>query len=142
MSAKNKCFHSFFSRAKTRVSSMNDNGVSDVVGSMMMLTITIIMAAIVASAIFGMKPPADVPQVSIKIQENASSISNIDLIHMGGEPVRVSDLKFLSESVEINVNASSQINDTGVWTIGKTITLDTSDTSLNIVHIPSKELLQ
>lgn len=122
------------------MSSTNDKGVSDVVGNMMMLTITIIMTAIIASAIFGMKPPADVPQVSITIQENGSS--NIDLIHMGGEPVRVSDLKFLSESVEINVNASSQINDTGVWTIGKTITLDTSDTSLNIVHIPSQELLQ
>lgn len=140
MSAKNKCFHSFFLRSKTRMSSTNDKGVSDVVGNMMMLTITIIMTAIIASAIFGMKPPADVPQVSITIQENGSS--NIDLIHMGGEPVRVSDLKFLSESVEINVNASSQINDTGVWTIGKTITLDTSDTSLNIVHIPSQELLQ
>jgi FlaG/FlaF family flagellin (archaellin) len=142
MSARNKLLNCFFQRARTRMSSMNDIGVSDVVGSMMMLTITIIMTAIIASAIFGMRPPADVPQISITIQENESSISNIDLIHMGGEPVRVSDLKFLSENGEINVNASSQINDTGVWTIGKTITLDTSDTGLNIVHIPSQELLQ
>jgi len=140
MSAKNKCFHGFFSRSETRFFSTNNKGVSDVVGSMMMLAVTITMTAIIATAIFGMRPPADVPQVSITIQENGSS--NVDLIHMGGEPVRVSDLKFLSENVEINVNASSEVNNTGVWGIGKTITLDTSDTGLKIVHIPSKELLQ
>jgi len=140
MSTKNGRYRDVTPAVRTKIPFMNESGVSDVLGSMLMLTITVIMAAVIATAIFGMEPPADVPHVSITIKNNDTN--QIDLIHMGGEPVRVPDLKFMSEGTEINVSTFSPVNVSGVWTIGTTIILDTNDTAVKIVHIPSKELLQ
>ena len=119
----------------------DERGVSDVVGNILMVAITVIMAAIIAGAIFGMQPPADVPQVSYSILENEADSNYTDLIHMGGEQVTVSDLKFMSDGVEYFNTTYSQINNTGTWAIGKTITLNTNISDLMIIHLPSKELL-
>ena len=127
-------------RGKSKSSTfLNDRAVSDVVGNLLMVSITVVMAAIVAVAIFGMKPPADVPHVSYKIQINGT---NYDLMHMGGEQVQVSDLKFMSGGGEVFITTDSQINNTGIWKIGKTITLNTTNSDIMIVHIPSQELVQ
>ncbi|MEA1985381.1 MAG: type IV pilin N-terminal domain-containing protein [Euryarchaeota archaeon] len=116
----------------------DERAVSDVVGSIMMVTITVIMATVVATAIFSLKPPADVPHVSIEITGNGS---HVDLVHMGGEPLDASKLNFMVEGKPVNINASSPINATEDWTIGTTIILDTNNTMVKIVHRPSKELL-
>ncbi len=116
----------------------DERAVSDVVGSIMMVTITVIMATVVATAIFSMKPPADVPHVSIEITENGS---HVDLIHMGGEPLDASRLNFMVDGAPVSINTSSPINATEDWTIGTTIILDTNNTIVKIVHRPSKELL-
>ncbi len=117
---------------------LDERAVSDVVGNILMVAITVIMAAIIASAIFGMKPPADVPHVSYTIEINGI---NSDLNHMGGEQVKVFDLKFMASGKEVFNTTDSEINDTGIWKIGTTITLDTNNSDLMIVHLPSKELL-
>ena len=117
---------------------LDERAVSDVVGSILMVAITVIMAAIIAGAIFGMKPPADVPHVSYTITVNGA---NLDLAHMGGEKVKVSELKFMAGGIEAINTTDSEINNTGMWTIGTTITLNTNNSDLMIVHLPSKELL-
>ena len=117
---------------------LDERGVSDVVGNILMVAITVIMAAIIAGAIFGMEPPADVPHMSYTIEINGA---NSDLTHMGGEQVKVSDLKFMASGVEAFNTTDSEINNTGIWRIGTTITLDTNNSDLMIVHLPSKELL-
>ena len=118
---------------------LNDYAVSDVVGNILMVAITVIMAAIVAGAIFGMQPPANVPHVSYEIKLNET---NLDLNHMGGQQVKVSELKFMADGVEVFNTTDSQINNTGIWKIGTTITLNTTNSDIMIVHLPSKELLQ
>ena len=118
---------------------LDERGVSDVVGNILMVAITVIMAAIIAGAIFGMEPPADVPHMSYTIEINGA---NSDLTHMGGEQVKVSDLKFMASGVEAFNTTYSEINNTGIWKIGTTITLNTNNSDLMIVHLPSKELLQ
>ena len=120
---------------------LNERGVSDVVGNILMVSITVIMATIIAGAIFGMKPPADVPHVSYSIMDNKTYSNHTDLSHMGGEQVKVSDLKFMASGVEVFNTTNSEINNTGIWKIGTTITLGTNNSDLMIVHLPSKELL-
>ena len=117
---------------------LDERAVSDVVGNILMVAITVIMAAVVAGAIFGMKPPADVPHVSYEIEINGT---NLNLIHMGGQQVRVSDLKFMASGVEVLNTTNSEINNTGIWKIGTTITLNTNNSDLMIVHLPSRELI-
>ncbi|MCK5488099.1 MAG: type IV pilin N-terminal domain-containing protein [Desulfobacterales bacterium] len=118
---------------------LDERAVSDVVGSIMMVAITVVMATIIAGAIFGMEPPADVPHVSYEIESNGT---HQELLHMGGHQVKVSDLKFVSDGVEIFNTTDSQINGTGMWKIGTTITLDTNESDIMIIHLPSKELLK
>ncbi|MCL7411402.1 MAG: type IV pilin N-terminal domain-containing protein [Methanosarcinaceae archaeon] len=116
--------------------------VSDVVGNILMVAITVIMAAIVAVAIFGMEPPANVPHVSYELKNNVANNSYIDLNHIGGQQVKVSELKFMADGVEVFNTTNSSINNTGIWKIGTTITLNTNNTNIIIIHLPSKELLQ
>ena len=129
----------FASKSKT-LTFLDDGAVSDVVGNILMVAITVIMAAVVVGAIFGMEPPADVPHVSYEIKPNGTN--NLDLKHMGGQQVKVSDLKFMAEGEEYFNTTDSQIDNTGTWIIGTTITLNTNKTDIVIVHLPSKELLQ
>ena len=119
---------------------LDERAVSDVVGNILMVAITVIMAAIVATAIFGMKPPADVPHVSYEFK--LTETDHLDLNHMGGQQVTVSDLKFMAEGEEVFNTTNSSINNTGIWIIGTTITLDTNNSNIMIIHLPSKELLQ
>ena len=137
---KNRKNQHFASKQKM-FSFLDERGVSDVVGNILMVAITVIMAAIIAGAIFGMKPPADVPQVSYSIMENEADSNYIDLIHMGGEQVKVSNLKFMSDGVEYFNTTDSQINNTGIWKIGTSITLNINQSDIMIIHLPSKELL-
>jgi flagellin-like protein len=102
-------------RQYSKNSICNDRrGVSDVVGTIMMVAITMIMSAIIASAIFSLSPPPDVPHTDIEVRLNGSTI---DIYHMGG------------------------VNETEEWNIGTLIILDTNNTGLKIVHLPSQELL-
>lgn len=115
------------------------SAVSEVVGSIMMVMVTIIMSTIIASAIFSLSPPPDIPHTDFEIQLNGSTI---DLYHMGGESISVKDLKFISAGQEVAINSSSPINESEDWMIGTLLILDTNNTGMKIVHLPSQELLR
>jgi FlaG/FlaF family flagellin (archaellin) len=72
----------------------NENGVSPVVGVMLMLVVVIIIAAIVSgfagSVVSGQKKP---PQASI---QGKFSISNgMQITHAGGDPIALNDVTFV-----------------------------------------------
>ncbi|NPE28236.1 type IV pilin N-terminal domain-containing protein [Methanococcoides sp. SA1] len=113
-------------------------GVSDVVGTIMMVAITVIMSVVIASAIFSLSPPPDIPHTDIEFRANGSTI---DIYHMGGEPIKVEDMKFMADGQEVFLNSSSPVNESEEWNIGTLIILDTNNTGLKIVHLPSQELL-
>lgn len=114
------------------------SAVSEVVGSIMMVMVTIIMSTIIASAIFSLSPPPDIPHTDFEIQPNGSTI---DLYHMGGEPILVKDLKFMAAGSEVSINSSSPLNVSEEWVIGSLLILDTNNTGIKIVHLPSQEIL-
>ncbi|ATU07428.1 type IV pilin [Methanohalophilus portucalensis FDF-1] len=117
----------------------DESGVSDVVGTVLMITITVLMATIVAIAIFNLQPPMDIPHIDVDIEPNGS---NVDVVHMGGEPVDVEELKFMVHGQEITINNSSPLNSSNEWSIGTTITLDTNNTDINLIHKPSQGLIE
>ncbi len=117
----------------------SEHAVSDVVGTVLMVSITVIMASLISMSVFAINPPPDVPQINYNVQNNGSLV---DLVHMGGEPVEVSDLRFIHEGQEVNISNMSQINETGTWRIGTIISLDADTTRIIIVHIPSQELIR
>ncbi|MCS3924384.1 type IV pilin N-terminal domain-containing protein [Methanosalsum natronophilum] len=119
----------------------NENAVSDVVGTLLMVTITVIMASLVTVSIFSIDPPSDVPQINYKIIENTHN--SVDIIHMGGEPVEVSELLFVDSAGEkIDIDENSEISDDDIWRIGTKITLDPGDKRINIIHKPTQQLIR
>jgi FlaG/FlaF family flagellin (archaellin) len=72
----------------------NDSAVSPVVGVMMMLTITIILAAVISAYVGGLGPTkTKPPQVSITV--TVYNNTTIYLDHMGGDGLSIDDLAII-----------------------------------------------
>jgi FlaG/FlaF family flagellin (archaellin) len=72
----------------------NDHGVSPVVGVMLMLVVTIIIAAVVSGFAGGMiSGQKKVPQVSV--QGSYSIANGMQITHAGGDPLALSDVVFI-----------------------------------------------
>jgi len=69
-----------------------DDAVSPVIGVILMVAITVILAAVIAAFVFGLGSPETAPQASIK--DSGTSVGDrnvIKLEHQGGDPITFSD---------------------------------------------------
>jgi flagellin-like protein len=75
----------------------NEEAVSPVIGVILMVAITVILAAVIAAFVFGMGTPAKAPQVQLKITATNNSLaSNNDTLkisHDGGDPLVLNNEK-------------------------------------------------
>ena len=71
----------------------NEDAVSPVIGVILMVAITVILAAVIAAFVFSMTPPQKAPQASIRLETNNTIAGNIDIRHSGG------DIVFWSQTV-------------------------------------------
>lgn len=62
----------------------NEEAVSPVIGVILMVAITVILAAVIAAFVFGMGTPQKAPQASIVITSATTSTGYINLTHSGG----------------------------------------------------------
>lgn len=67
----------------------NDKAVSPVIGVVLMVAITVILAAAIGSSVFGQGPSESAPQANINII--ASDSTHIKLEHLGGDTVLMND---------------------------------------------------
>ena len=75
-----------------------EGAVSPVIGVILMVAITVILAAVIAAFVFGMGPPEQAPQASIRgsadtISVSGTSYSVLKLEHQGGEAITLTDSK-------------------------------------------------
>ncbi len=61
----------------------NDEAVSPVIGVILMVAITVILAAVIAAFVFGMGPPVKAPQTQLKF--SADTASGLKISHDGGD---------------------------------------------------------
>ncbi|WMW24290.1 type IV pilin N-terminal domain-containing protein [Methanolobus sediminis] len=71
---------------------LNEDAVSPVIGVILMVAITVILAAVIAAFVFGMGPPEQAPQASIRasateVTVGANDYSIVQLEHQGGDEV-------------------------------------------------------
>jgi flagellin-like protein len=68
-----------------------EDAVSPVIGVILMVAITVILAAVIAAFVFGMGPPEQAPQASLRATSTTSTddaaISMIKLEHQGGDQI-------------------------------------------------------
>lgn len=71
-----------------------EDAVSPVIGVILMVAITVILAAVIAAFVFGMGPPEQAPQASLRASaaNDADGDNYIKLEHQGG------DIVFMSET--------------------------------------------
>ncbi|WP_342305922.1 type IV pilin N-terminal domain-containing protein [Methanolobus sp. ZRKC5] len=72
---------------------LDEDAVSPVIGVILMVAITVILAAVIAAFVFGMGPPEQAPQASLRASADNidSGITGIKLEHQGGDAVVISD---------------------------------------------------
>lgn len=68
----------------------NEEAVSPVIGTILMVAITVILAAVIAAFVFGMGTPEKTPTASLKGTINGNNW--INLSHDGGEDIKLSDI--------------------------------------------------
>lgn len=64
-----------------------EDAVSPVIGVILMVAITVILAAVIAAFVFGMGPPEQAPQAAIRASAAEIGNSTIKLEHQGGDAV-------------------------------------------------------
>ncbi|WP_370574383.1 type IV pilin [Methanomethylovorans sp.] len=96
-----------------------EDAVSPVIGVILMVAITVILAAVIAAFVFGMGPPEQAPQASLRASatmEGTSSVIKLD--HQGGNAVYLDDThtKVLVDGTTVDVtllNSSTEAFDAG-----------------------------
>jgi flagellin-like protein len=95
-----------------------EGAVSPVIGVILMVAITVILAAVIAAFVFGMGPPEQAPQASIRGSaatgtDGTDSYTILKLEHQGGEALTLTDAK------------------TKMTIEGDSVTLDVTDTQFD-----------
>ncbi len=67
---------------------LDEDAVSPVIGVILMVAITVILAAVIAAFVFGMGPPEQAPQASIRASAlEINDFNSVMLEHQGGDEV-------------------------------------------------------
>ncbi|MEA1944511.1 MAG: type IV pilin N-terminal domain-containing protein [Euryarchaeota archaeon] len=140
-----------------------ESAVSPVIGVILMVAITVILAAVIGAFVFGMGPSEKAPTVSLRLNDasgDAGTAANgsIKAAHDGGDTIDLSALK-----VQYRATGSDAWTPGGFWNLSKTDGADTgvkevgdvwgiggsaSATALGagtydiqIIHIPSSKVI-
>lgn len=102
--------------------SLSESGVSEVVGTVLLIALVVLGVAIVAAALFSQSSVTEIPHASIVAGENASG--NFVLVHEGGDALREGEYRIYVDDgtglEDETVNFTAPVD--GVWSIGENIT--------------------
>lgn len=98
---------------------LNEDAVSPVIGVILMVAITVILAAVIAAFVFGMGPPEQAPQASLRASADTieTGIEGIKLEHQGGDAVVLTSARTTvtldGKSVSLLLDETNQSFDAG-----------------------------
>ena len=111
----------------------NEEAVSPVIGVILMVAITVILAAVIAAFVFGMGTPKQAPQASITIvSASAASGGNITLNHAGGDAIDLNKVKAIidgASSSQHNIINVLNVTGTQFFTAGDNLMIRENTTS-------------
>lgn len=95
----------------------NTHAVSPVIGVILMVAITVILAAAIGSSVFGQGPAESAPQANLDIKAaftgDATNPPAIKIEHLGGDPIHFEDPKITKVTASVNGGTSVEINADG-----------------------------
>lgn len=118
-----------------------ERAVSPVIGVILMVAITVILAAVIGTMVFGLTPTEEsTPPIASVTVEGEDGEANISLIHNGGDAIDLQDLSVLLNGDDIRPD---DLNNT--LGSGDRIHLETdplaADDEIVLRHDPSGDLL-
>jgi flagellin-like protein len=124
---------------------MNNKAVSPVIGVILMVAITVILAAAIGSSVFGQGTAESAPQANLDIQagntfvkgQNGNTSATVRIEHLGGDPINFDTAGTTKIMASVNGTASETLDSSniktqlGVLNVGdvKTLKLSKEDNS-------------
>lgn len=111
--------------------SKNEEAVSPVIGVILMVAITVILAAVIAAFVFGMGTPETTPQANLKIKDAKSSTNNVTIEHKGGDALKLSDVKVIvynTTATKTTFDPLLDVTDATAFAPGSDLTINISRT--------------
>lgn len=127
----------------------NNKAVSPVIGVVLMVAITVILAAAIGSSVFGGGTSEPAPQANLEL--SAVDNSHVKVEHLGGDTVKFDSgtiTKVMADSEDVSANFSDltsfEVGDTGTVDLSGVSNLTiTSGTTVNfkIVDVATSQLI-
>lgn len=114
----------------------NDDAVSPVIGVILMVAITVILAAVIGTFVLGLgkNVQSTAPTASISFDQGAGNTGEILISHDGGNSLKKSEISFAIDSTD-NDGLNNPKNDVGTWaggdntiTAGESVSVDLDGT--------------
>jgi len=131
----------------------DDRAVSPVIGVILMVAITVILAAVIGTFVLGLGDSLGDNQPSAQLSVDVTNSSNDDefnvtINHNGGDAISSESLRIIVDDTNGNqVDATSQfderfsVGDTEVGSFGVTEASESEDLRIRIIHQPSDSIL-
>ena len=100
----------------------DEEAVSPVIGVILMVAITVILAAVIGAFVFGMGPPEQAPQASLRASDSDTTAVTVTIVHDGGDALDLNDIKVI-----VAVGSSRDVWDP---TAGAAQTFEVGDTMI------------
>ena len=124
----------------------DDRAVSPVIGVILMVAITVILAAVIGTFVLGLGDQIGdtAPQASFDV-ESADS-SSVNITKTGGQPIETDDLTL---SIAGERYGNSTFSTSGTWQTGETKTINqgtgetypTTEETIQLIHDPSGNVI-
>lgn len=114
----------------------NEEAVSPVIGVILMVAITVILAAVIAAFVFGMGPPKQAPQASLRtVSVNLTSPTSVIVEHQGGADIILSDTKIIVEQGSYRYTYPAAGNTTQRMVAGDKLIIDTKTVAPGLLYL-------
>ena len=129
----------------------DDRAVSPVIGVILMVAITVILAAVIGTFVLGLGDSLGDSQPTAQIEvnfETTGSTNNVVIEHAGGDRIESDTLEVIVSDLDTNANATGTVP--GALSVGDSVSTDPSGASSNttvtnvrvrIIHQPSDSIL-
>jgi len=125
----------------------DDRGVSPVIGVILMVAITVILAAVIGTFVLGLGDSLQqAPQAQLDAEEDGGAL---DISHNGGDAIAVGDIRITVEGADQDEYTEGDgFSHSGDFTVGNTITITDSElgspdsnAQVQVIHGPSESII-
>ena len=113
--------------------------VSPVIGVILMVAITVILAAVIGAFVFGISPSAEkTPNAQLRAE---AYTGNLTLKHMGGDPVSLGECVVKAGTDTLTITGSLTVGNSISSTAGYTARTAGDAVAVEIIHTPSQSYI-